>query len=226
SLDGALAGVETMYLFPPPGSAVGVLQRAVRAGVHRVVTLSSSSAADQRPGTENAIGRKHLEVEHAVEESGLAWTHVRPGAFAGNTISQWAESIKHEQLVRMPYPQAAKASAHNGDIAAVAAAALLDERHVGARYALTGPQSLTQAQEVAAIGEALGTEIRIEELSRDRARAEMTRWMPEFVADTLLDYLAEALDTPATVTTKVAEVLGRPARSFAQWARENVGSFR
>ena len=58
------------------------------------------------------------------------------------------------------------------DIAAVATRALLDGRHTGGDYVLTGPESLSQAAQVSAIGDAIGRPLRFDELSPDEFRRE------------------------------------------------------
>ena len=142
--------VDRLYLLAAGGSPEQVVDLAKRAGVRRVVVLSSATAGiEGDPG-----GATHRQMELAVEASGLDWTHVRPGMFAANLLD-WAEPIRAEGVVRQPYAGARQAPVHEADIAAVAAAALLSDEHVGAIYPLTGPESLTKPEQAAAIGAAL-----------------------------------------------------------------------
>lgn len=55
------------------------------------------------------------------------------------------------------------------DLAAVAVRVLGEDGHAGAEYVVTGPQSLTQAEQVHTIGRALGRSLRVEEISPDEA---------------------------------------------------------
>jgi uncharacterized protein YbjT (DUF2867 family) len=48
---------------------------------------------------------------------------------------------------------------HERDVAAVAVRALVDPRHVGRSYLLTGSQSLSQYDKVRLLGEAIGKEL-------------------------------------------------------------------
>ena len=57
-------------------------------------------------------------------------TVLRPGDMANN-LRYWAWTIKSAGSVFGPYPTSAQAPIHEADIAAVAAAALLDDVHVG-----------------------------------------------------------------------------------------------
>src|SRR5690606_499665 len=78
-------GVEKMYLISINDDrvlddAAEVVDLAERAGIRRVVSLSSS-------------GRPYFAVERAIEASDLEWTHVRPGEFATTKIDVWGPTI-------------------------------------------------------------------------------------------------------------------------------------
>ncbi|WP_444830444.1 NAD(P)H-binding protein [Actinokineospora sp.] len=221
SLDAALRGVERMYLFPVPQTAQEVVARAARAGVRRIVVLSSSSVHD----VTNFSGAYHRAVELAVEQSGLEWTLVRPDEFATNVLWKWGHSIRAESVVRAPYAKARRALLHEADIAAVAAAALLEDTHVGESYELTGPELLSQAEQVAAIAAAVGRDIAFEEVPAETTRAELVRFMPPPVVDMVLKYLADSVDTPPMVLPTVEKVTGRPGLGFGQWARDHAAAF-
>lgn len=212
----ALDGVEKAYLFPVPDAAAGFVSAAKAAGLRRIVVLSSS--ATTLPG--NPIGEYHLTVERAVENGfDGEWTHVRPGAFAYNTVRLWGKTIRQESVVRSPYGDAQIAPMHEADIAAVAVTALLDDGHAGAKYVLTGPESLSQRDQVEIIGKAAGRAIRFEELTEEQAERDGVPTMP-------LDYLRSAVGVPAKVLPTIAEVTARPARTFAEWAEDHAEDFR
>lgn len=221
TLAGAFDGVHRMFLFPVPATAAEVLELAKGAGIERLAVLSSSAVT--QPG-ENMISVMHRTVEDAVRRSGLAATYVRPGGFATNTL-RWAPTVRAEGVVRAPYPEAAMDSIHEADIAAVATAALLDDGHVGAEYQLTGPASITQAEQVEAIAAATGRPVRLEELTPERAREDMVQVMPAEIADLLLGYLARSVGTEAEVLATVEQVTGRPGRTYAEWARDHAADF-
>jgi uncharacterized protein YbjT (DUF2867 family) len=222
TLPAALEGIDRMYLFPVPETAHEVAALARKAGVGHIVVLSSSSVLDDES---NPSHQHHRAVERAVEDSGADWTFVRPDEFAGNTLWKWGDSIRTEGVVRAPYGGAARAIVHEADIAAVVATALLEDGHAGARYLVTGPRALTQVEQVAVIAEAIGRDIRFEELSREAGREAMSAVMPPPVVEMLLDYLAGSAVTPGPVTDVVRQVTGREARTFASWAAEHVDGF-
>lgn len=217
----ALRGVQRMYLFPVPQTAHLVAEQARRAGVQRVVVLSSSSVHDE--GSHS--GTYHRAVERAVEDSGLHWTFLRPDEFATNILWKWGHSIRTEGVVRAPYPRARRALLHEIDVAAVATTALVGEGHSGCCYQLTGPEALDQAEQVALIAQATGRDIRFEEVTPEAARSELTRFMPLAVVDMVLRYLADSELHPPPVLPTVERVTGRPSTPLRQWALDHASDF-
>ena len=235
TLTEALHGVDRMYLFPVARTAREVVGLARRAGVRRIVVLSSGAVTT---GYDTDF---HLPVEQAVEASGLEWTHVRPGEFALNKLWLWGPSIRAERVVRDPYPNAAGYLTHEMDIADVAALALLGDGHAARAHTLCGPALIDTREQVHAISEAIGEEIRCEQVTPDQAR-EIYRKQGGFAAanaDFLLGFetysggkttVSDADGMPdheAPAEMPTAEpVTGRPARTFAQWARDHAHDFR
>src|SRR6185437_837086 len=152
----------------------------------------------------------HAQIERVIEASGLEWTFLRPGMFAANARFWWARQIRAGDVVRWPYTAAPTAPIHERDVAAVAVRALCEDGHAGAEYVLTGPQSLTQTEQVNSIGNAIGRRLRIEEISPDEARRELLTTMPVTVINMLLDAWAAGTGQPALVTSTVEEITGIP----------------
>src|SRR3954451_18798951 len=210
-----LDGAEPVFLVWPFFSADGASEVVDTFARHapRIVYLSAEAAA-RRP---NAFW---AAVERAVERSAGEWTFLRPTGFAANTL-MWADQIRDSGVVRWPYGQAARSLIHERDIAAVAVRALTEDGHAGARYVLTGPETLTQVEQVHAIGDAIGRPLRWEELSREDAEGQIAG-----VPATALDTWASFVETPEVVTSTVEDVTGEPARAFGEWARDHAQDFR
>jgi uncharacterized protein YbjT (DUF2867 family) len=166
------------------------------------------------------------QIERLIETSGLQWTFLRPGMFAANALRWWAPQMRAGDVVRWPYLAVPTAPIDERDIAAVAVRALSDDGHAGAEYVLTGPQSLSQFEQVTTIGRALGRSLRIEEISPDLARRELAAIMPAPAVNMLLDAWAAAGGQPAYVTSTVAKITGAPARTFLEWATDHAAEFR
>ena len=227
TLDESLEGVDTVFLVwvAPFAAAAPALERIARhAG--QIVFLSSPHNVQhpffQQPNTLRAV---HAGIEQLIEASGLRWTFLRPGAFALNSRNWWAPQIKNGDVVRWFYAAAATAPIHERDIAAVAVRTLRDETHHGKEYVLTGPESLTQREQVRIIGDAIGRRLSFEEWSPESGRQELLKMMPPPIADMLLTAYAAAVDLPALVTSTVADVTGTPAASFHQWAVDHAAEF-
>ena len=129
-------------------------------------------------------------------------------------------------VVRWPYPKSPTAPIHELDIAAVAARALCEEGYDRGDYVLTGPQSLTQLEQVSIIGEAIGRPLRFAEISPEEARNELSTLMPAPVAGMLLNAWAAGIGQPAFVTSTVADITGRPPRTFRDWVIDHAAEFR
>jgi uncharacterized protein YbjT (DUF2867 family) len=171
----------------------------------------------------NPLAMMHAEIERLIKASGVKWTFLRPGMFAANCILWWAPQIRAGDVVRWPYAAAPTAPTDERDIAAVAVSALLDAGQSGADYVLTGPESLTQLEQVVTIGEVIGRTLHFEEISPDAARKELP--FPEPVLNMLLNAWEAAVGQPAYVTSKVAEITGRSARRFRDWVNDNAQEF-
>ena len=225
SLEPHLRGAHALFLLWPFTSAeltaalAPEVAKVAARHVARVVYLSAQPAGE-RPGSFWAL------VERAIEDSGVAWTFLRPTGFASNTL-MWADQIHSGDVVRWPFGAAARALIDERDIAAVAVRALTEDGHAGARYVLSGPAVLTQAQQLAAIGRALGRDLTWEELPRPQAQEALAAaWGDPGFAASALDTWERFVTHPEAVTATVRDVTGVPAHSFADWAAANAGAFR
>ncbi|MFE5161212.1 NAD(P)H-binding protein [Streptomyces sp. NPDC056697] len=224
-LDGATA----LFLNPAVVWQVGsekILERAKKSGVRRIVMLSSSSVLQDLDPQSNPIGVRHRALEDEVAATGLEWTFVRPGGFAANAL-QWVDQIKAGDVVYGPYAGAQMALIHEADMGAVAARALLADDLVGKTPELTGPESLSFADQVRTIGEVIGRPLRYEEIPPEAARERMVGgFLTPEMADSLLRVFAELVDRPQAVSPEVERITGRPGRTFAQWVEDRAAAFR
>lgn len=218
TFESLLDGASALFLmvsgaFVPLDEVLGL---AKAAGVGRVVLLSSQGVA---------TGRHPTVLEDSVRASGLEWTMLQPGAFASNAL-QWSESVRSSREVAAPFGDVALPVVDPDDIAAVAAAVLLDSSHAGASYVLTGPVPITPRDQAAAIGEALGEPVRFIPRTREEARSVMLGFMPAEVADVTLDVLGAPTPGEQRVSPDISRVLGRPPRPFAEWVARFEGAFK
>jgi uncharacterized protein YbjT (DUF2867 family) len=221
TLTPALHGVESVYLMWPGLPVDPRVIQIIAEHAERVVYLSAD-VPDLADGEQPTIF--HQEIERLIRQSSLNWTFVRAIDFATNTL-RWAQQIK-QGVVRLPYGQASRSLIHERDIADVVAHVLTSDRHDGAKYVITGPESIPQAELVRIIGEAIGRDVRWQELPLDQARKELTAaWGDAAFVDARLRAWAALVDSPERVTDTVERLLGRPAMSFRAWAQEHAEAF-
>ncbi|HUQ59844.1 SDR family oxidoreductase [Lentzea sp.] len=228
SLAPALAGAKALFLLlsgdlhAAEANPADVVRLATDNGVRRVVLLSTLGVVTRPFGT-TRIAMRALEDE--VRGSGVDWAILRPGGFASNAL-WWAEPVRAQRVVAAPFGDIGVPVVDPADIADVAAACLLDDRHNGGVYELTGPEVITPREQTAAIAAALGSPVRFHELTRAEARAGMVTMMPGELADDTLDILGSPTPAEVRVSPDVQAVLGRAPRTFADWALRHVEAFR
>jgi uncharacterized protein YbjT (DUF2867 family) len=227
SLDAGLQGVGVVFLVwtAPPATAPAVIER-LATRTRRVVFLSAPHNVEhpffRQP---NPMAVLYAEIERLIVAAGLESTIIRPGIFASNALLWWAAAIRTEGVVRWPYGAAETAPVDDRDVAAVVARTLSQDGHVGGDYVLTGPESLSQAEQVRIIGDVLGRPITFQELSPDEFRSETEGTWPPPVVDMLLAAWGATMGTPAFLTATVSNILGSAPRTFRQWVADNATAF-
>jgi len=227
SLEEGLRGVSAVFLVwtLPFAAAPAAIERMGRHA-RRIVFLSAPHRTPhpffQQP---NPMAKLHADIEQLITDAGVISTVIRPGMFASNALHWWASTIRSGHAIRWPYGAAETAPVDDRDVAAVAARVLSDEGHAGGDYVLTGPESLSQAEQVRIIGTAIGRDIKFEELSPDEFRRETADTWPRPVVDMLLAAWDATMGHRAYVTSSVSDVLGTPTRTFHQWATDHASAF-
>jgi uncharacterized protein YbjT (DUF2867 family) len=215
-----LNGVQNVFIsYAPdiamPGAPQAVAEftaQAAAQGVARVVLLS---------------GRGEPEAEAAerlVQDGPLPWTIVRCSWFAQNFSEAFLLDPVLGGEVALPVDGVTEPFVDCDDIAEVGTEALLDDRHAGQVYELTGPRLLTFGDAIGEIARAASRPIRftaipLEEFTAGLAAAGLS---PDEVS--LVSYLfATVLDgRNSSLSNGVERALGRPPRDFADYARETA----
>lgn len=219
-LRGAFEGAEALFLLVAGEAPYDILDVAKAAGIRRVVLLSSQGA-----GTRPEAYAHPRRFEAAVRESGLDWTVLRSGGLDSNALA-WAGSIRTERVAAAPFGEVGLPFVDPDDVAAVAAAALLDDAHTGSAYTLTGPAPTTPRERAAAIAAVLGEPVAFTEQTRAEAHELMARFMPLPMVEATLTVLGDPTEEEQRVSPDVEDVLGRAPGAFAAWAERNAAAFR
>ncbi|MFH8739326.1 SDR family oxidoreductase [Streptomyces sp. NPDC017964] len=224
----ALDGAKALFLLlsgdlhAPEARPTDLIDLAAARGVRRVVLLSSQGVATRPLGPSRITMRA---VEDALRESGLDWAILRPGGFASNALA-WAESVRTQGTVAAPFGDVGVPIVDPADIAEVAAACLLDDRHTGGIFELTGPEVITPRQQTEVIAAVLGSPVQFHELTREEAKAAMTQFVPPELADDTLDIISAPNPAELRICSDVQRVLGRAPRPFNDWAARRIAAFR
>lgn len=217
----ALAGVHVMFLVSGRESPdrvsqhVAAVDAAAAAGVDRVVYTSFVGAAADATFT---LARDHFATEQHLRMSGLRWTFLRDNIYH-RAITTF---VGDDGVIRGPAGDGRVASVSHDDVADVATAVLLDERshaHDARTYELTGPAAITLAEAAATLAGLTGRPIRYEEQTVEDAYRSRTRYeVPRAeVEGWVTSYTAIAEGALERVSDDVSRLVGRPARSFADW---------
>ena len=216
----ALAGVTGIFLLSGYERLDELLANAVRAGVRKVVVLSSSSLDGD---VSNAVAAYHHATEEAVRAAGPAWTFLRPNSFMSNTL-RWRDQLRAGDEVRVQFPDVPVSTIHPRDIGDVAVRALQGERDDEV-LRLTGPVALTPVEQVAILADALGRPLTAYPMSRAETHEALFASMPEPYAQAIESFFGDGTIDETTVNDTVAEVTGHAPRTLQAWAQENAALF-
>lgn len=219
----ALEGMDKVYItFQPdlavPGAleAIEVLtQKAKESGITKLVLLSGK-------------GEKEAELcEEVVINSGLDYTIVRASWFNQN----FSESFFLDPIiaghVALPMADVKVPYVDTNDIADVAVNALLEEKHDGQIYELTGPRLLTFKEITQEIALATGREIQFTPIGLPAyiKMLEQAQVPSDYIW--LINYLfSEVLGAPGNdkISEDVQRVLGRKPKDFSQYVAETAAT--
>lgn len=230
SLKRAFSGFDTLFLLLPlvPNKvelARNAVEAAKAAGVRHIVRSSGAGADADSPV---AIAKLQGEIDRLVQGSGLGWTLLQPSFFMQNWVNLNLASLK-AGAYHAPTGQGAIGVIDVRDIAESAAAVLADPpAHAGKTYVLTGPEALTNAQQVAAIAEAAGRRIEYVDVPEAAAEAAMRgAGMPSPLVEWLLSlsYVVKQ-GWAAGLTGEVQRLTGHAPRRFVDFVAENTAAFK
>lgn len=229
SLTRALTDVDAAYLVTPSSAEAEAhqlrfVELAQRAGVKHIVKLSQLAAHAESPVR---FLRYHAVVEQKLRSSGMTFTMLRPNLYFQGFLN-FASSIAQEGKFFAPIGEARVSATDVRDIAAVAAAALIDKKHEGQTYTITGPAALTHGDIAEALSRALSRPVQFVDVPPAAfAAAARAQRMPDWQVDGLVeDYAHYARGEASEVTDVVSQVTGKPARSVDDFARDYARSFQ
>jgi uncharacterized protein YbjT (DUF2867 family) len=225
TIDAAMPGVTSIVLVSPaiPAQELNVIDSAARAGVGHVVKITSKASAD----SPIARQRGQAEIEAGLIASGLNYTLLRNNFYMQNFL-MLAPAIAQTDSFGSSAGAGQVGFIDTRDVAAVAAEiAAAPAAHVGTTYMLTGPQLLSYANVAATLSKVLGRPIAFHERTLEEdTQVMIDAGVPAAIAEMnahAVSLIAEG--DAAWLSQDVPTILGRPGRSFEQFATDNAAAF-
>jgi uncharacterized protein YbjT (DUF2867 family) len=228
SLRAAADGVDVVFLLcgnvpDQVDYECAMIDEAVRAGVRRIVKQSARGAAI---GDRVAYWRRHAVIEQHLQASGVPSVVLQPSFLMTNLLAA-VDHVRTQGMLFAPAGDARIAMVDPVDVAAVAAEALTSEGHEGNTYVLTGPEAISYTRVAEDLSAAIGRPVGYADVPPEAAQAALLEaGLPSFAAEQVVrvfDALRRGVQ--ATTTDTVPVVSGRPAGSFAAFARQHAGAF-
>jgi uncharacterized protein YbjT (DUF2867 family) len=197
---------------------------AKAAGVKRIVKLSGRhTGADFFSRT--PVAQSHNESEQRLQSLGIPWTILRPGSFASNFLVFFN---RENNGIFLPVGSGKDSFIDPRDIGACAVALLTTDGHSGRIYEITGSEDLSYAQCAEKLSAAAGKTIVYQDIPADTLRQGLlAAGLPAPFVESFIIFFAAVRDGKTfPPTSAVADLLGRPPRSFDEWARDNAAAFQ
>ena len=222
----ALAGVTAVFMIPKSGDPYPdrtlspFIRTAQASGIRRVVLLTAMAL--------DKDWRVLKTAEDSLIASGLDYVILRPNWLLQNLLSGPLRQSVTNGVIAQPVGGAPVSFVDTRDCADVAIVGLLEDRLLGQKLTLTGPESLTWPDFCARLGAAAGHEVRFVDVPEAEFREKM-------LAAGLQPYRMEQLQQMnrasrnglhSEVTSAIPDVLGRPARSVGAFAKEFAGYWK
>jgi uncharacterized protein YbjT (DUF2867 family) len=228
----ALDNVSTLFLLTLPSlhmanTSLKVISEAKKNGVEYVVK-QSVFGADAEPGI--LIGRLHRQEEKIIEESGIAYTFIRPSAFMQNLVNYFGYTIKTQNAIFLPVGEGKVSFVDARDVAAVAAKLLLrthDTRYDNTAISVTGSEALSYSQCAEVISKQIGRKIAHIDVTEEDARKGLKGmgtedWLVEAILE---EFQQTKLGNRSRASNTVEEILGRKPNSFGRFVNDYVNAF-
>jgi uncharacterized protein YbjT (DUF2867 family) len=204
---------------------INVLRAAKASGVKHIVKLSAQSAGLSPP---ISFGKKHIQVEQAIQASGLEWTFIRP-VFFQQSFLMFADTIRKGNKIILPAGKGAVAFVNALDVADCLVTAATQPKFANKIYTLTGSEALTFSQAGVIIGQARGKPVSYISPPAWLAKIVLPKasGMPRWLALEVIDLLQGiSRNAQAATSNDLQTLLGRAPISFESFARDNAALFK
>jgi uncharacterized protein YbjT (DUF2867 family) len=203
------------------------IDTAKSAGVRRIVKFSGRETGLHFISENFSGTRDHESIEHYLEESGLAWTHLRPSQFMQTYLNE-LPSIKTNQKLIRPMENARVSPVDIRDVAKVAYRVLTENGHDNVRYELTGPEALTMTEIAEVISKVTGQHIPYCDVSpTEHSKIMRDEGAPPPVIELLTQLYSERRKSRySSVILEPYKKFGLVPTSFEEFSREHADQLR
>jgi uncharacterized protein YbjT (DUF2867 family) len=231
TIDAALDGVEKLFLLAPGGPKGPPFTRAVIDALKNRPIRQIVKQSSYEPGGSFSVPTDMwaVETETMVQETGIPWTFLQPPWCDQNFTRGYFVPMVMAGTLALPFGSGRSGWIDTRDVGAVAAKVFVEEgAHDGRSYCLTGPALIGLGEIADLLSAASGRQIAYQALSDqqwlDNCKA---IGMPPGTGEATLALIGKTRDGyAARITDDVERLLGRPATTFEQFARDHAGEIR
>jgi uncharacterized protein YbjT (DUF2867 family) len=223
----AMHGITRAYFVYPLAEglleAITVFAAAAKeSGVESIVNMSQITARADFP---SHAARQYWLGERILDWSGIGVTHLQPTLFLENLLV-FAEAIRNEGKIFLPYGQGKSASVCAEDVARVVVSVLVDPApHRGKTYVPTGSRSLTMSGMATIFGRVLGkpvayVDVPIAAYTQVLAQAQRPPYIIEYLSRVAEAHQRGELDIQTDVVQRIGGELPKSPDAFVAENRE------
>lgn len=229
TLAAAMRDCKAMFLITSPNpkqlaQETAAIDAAKRAGVERIVKISASDSNVRCPVP---WAKNHALIDHHLRASGMAWTILKPTAFMQNFL--WFKKPISKGFLPQVTGRGSVSWVDTRDIARVAATVLTEEnRHEGATYFLTGPETFDMSEAAASLTSVIGHQVRYLNLPTLVFRLMLrltgnSAWMSKGLVVQFANVVAGHHDIDPTF--EIERLTGQRPHSFTDFLRDHREQF-
>jgi uncharacterized protein YbjT (DUF2867 family) len=218
-----LSGVHVLFVNTPSTEnraqlAIATAETAKTAGVKHVVVVSVSSADD----TNTVFGKQFYDIEVAISQLGVSYTHLRLPAFFENHFG-FIETVRKQSLLFSPCDPTKSFTASVAKDTGLAGAVVLSDpgKHVNKTYNIISDRH-SYGDVATALSEVLGKEVKYNRISyEDTKKSLVAAGFPDWLVNGQLDYM-KGIDSGAANQEHIANgdferITGEKPTSLKTW---------
>ncbi len=219
--------VDRLFLATPPLGdeecelAIRLIDQARQQEVKQIVRLSAM-------GVEENEASHHRAAEKYLEESGVAFTVLRPNFFMQNFLTYYRDCIRKQNMIILPAGKGKTSFVDARDIGEAAVQALTNSGHLNKTYTLTGSQAIDHFEVAEMLSKTLGREIVYIPVADEKMRDFLIdlAWVGEEIDAFIKMYQCVQIGWSAGISPDLEAMLNRPPINFAQFARDCADAWR